>query len=168
MNGFVWLLSLLFTGSTSPAHASCDACNLQLQQRAASGAYRLVATATLSQAHVLRIKVRLVNRSRLVARIGESTETDLFFNSITPVARGIEVVPTDSRERHAVSVPPGATAEFSVVYPYALTRPGTYRFNFSYHGTDSNTVRYTVPKPGKHDAQQSRARPRRSTGKQTP
>ncbi len=144
MIGVVATLALAIIGTCPAPAATCRTCTLQLTSRRGPYVITLSKEAMGSAVRVARMDVTIVNRGSRPIILGSSSPSEqVRLNSLAPRARGTEVV-------HAVPVGqtkkivPGSSSTFRVTYPYRLGRPGTYAFNVSYGGVDSNIVTYLV------------------------
>jgi hypothetical protein len=86
----------------------------------------------------------IVNDSLVPIILGSaSSSPHAVLNFVTPSLRGTEIVRAVPFGR-TETIAHGSSRTFAVTYPYRLGRPGTYRFNVSYGGVDSNIVTYAV------------------------
>ena len=141
---FVATLALAVLLTCPAPAATCETCRLHLTTR--TGPYLIILSKETmsSTASAARIAVTVVNKgSRAIVLGSSSPSAHILLNSVTPRARGTEVVravPVGRSER----ISPGSSWTFHVVYPYRLGRPGTYKFNVSFGGVDSNILTYLV------------------------
>ncbi|MBV8299777.1 MAG: hypothetical protein JO083_09575 [Candidatus Eremiobacteraeota bacterium] len=124
-----------------PAGATCEMCKFRLTTR--TGPYKIIASKDVAYKHdgSPHIRVQIINESLHPIVVGGGGRHEVVLNAVTPQARGTEVVRIGSGSE---TVAPKSSVRFEAVYPYRLGRRGTYTFNVSYGGVDSNIVTYVI------------------------